>query len=186
MRHWTERSTTRLLVQLAAVPAAGGLTASRVLAATGLANAGVSPVELKELVYHAVPYVDVAWVFYYLHAVNNILTAAGVELPLPLQATSTPETRQQRGHQVQIRIVGAGRVPRCTPTPQEWRTVLTSAGTGVVGQRCSHRSSQGLRAEHRITRRRLLRSYLSREWVNRTQRRWDPSAERLIPLIRFA
>ena len=101
---------TRLLVQLAAVLAAGGLAEFQVLATAGLANAGVSPVELKELVYHAVPYVGLARVFDYLHAVNDILTAAGVELPLPGQATSTTETRQQRGHQVQERIVGAGRV----------------------------------------------------------------------------
>ena len=101
---------TRLLVQLAAVLAAGGLAEFQVLATAGLANAGFSPVELKELVYHAVPYVGLARVFDYLHAVNDILTAAGVELPLPPQATSTPETRQQHGHQVQERIVGAGRV----------------------------------------------------------------------------
>ena len=48
--------------------------------------------------------------FDYLHAVNDILTAAGVELPLPGQATSTPDTRLDRGRQVQERIVGAGRV----------------------------------------------------------------------------
>ena len=101
---------TRLLVQLAAVLAAGGLAEFRVLAIAGLANAGVGPVELKELVYHAVPYVGLARAFDFLHAVNDILTAAGVELPLPGQATSTPETRHTRGEQVQERIVGAGRV----------------------------------------------------------------------------
>jgi 4-carboxymuconolactone decarboxylase len=101
---------TRLLVQLAAVLSAGGLAEFRVLANAGLANAGVSPVELKELVYHAVPYVGMARVFDYLHAVNDILTAAGVELPVPGQATSSPATRQERGREVQERIVGAGRV----------------------------------------------------------------------------
>ena len=103
---------TRLLVQLAATLAAGGLAEFKVLATVGLANAGVSPVELKELVYQALPYVGLARVFDYLHAVNDILGAAGVELPLPGQATSTPETRHERGQQVQERIVGAGRVER--------------------------------------------------------------------------
>jgi len=111
---------TRLLVQLAAVLAAGGLAEFRVLAAAGLANAGVSPVELKELVYHAVPYVGLARVFDYLHATNDILTSAGVELPLPGQATSTPDTRQERGRMVQERIVGAGRVTQMhTDAPQD-------------------------------------------------------------------
>lgn len=101
---------TRLLVQLAAVLAAGGLTEFRVLAAAALTNAGVTAVELKEIVYHAVAYVGMARVYDYLHAVNDILTAAGVELPLPGQATSTPETRQSVGFRVQEQIVGAGRV----------------------------------------------------------------------------
>jgi 4-carboxymuconolactone decarboxylase len=81
-----------------------------VLAAAGLGNAGVSPVELKELVYHAVPYVGLARVFDYLHAANDVLTAAGVQLPLAGRATSTPQTRHVRGKQVQERILGAGRV----------------------------------------------------------------------------
>src|SRR6478736_9513216 len=88
---------TRLLVQLAATLAAGGLTEFRVLATAALANAGVGPVELKELVYQAVPYVGMARVFDYLHAANDILTAAGVELPPPGRATSNPQTRHQRG-----------------------------------------------------------------------------------------
>ena len=88
---------TRVLVQLAAVLASGGLAEFRVLATAALTNAGVSPVELKELVYQAVPYVGLARVFDYLHAVNEILTAAGVDLPLPGQATSTPDTRLEHG-----------------------------------------------------------------------------------------
>jgi 4-carboxymuconolactone decarboxylase len=101
---------TRLLVQLAATLAAGGLGEFRVLAAAALAHASVSPVELKELVYQAVPYVGLARAFDYLHAANDILTAAGIELPLPEQATSRPETRHERGRKVQERIVGDGRV----------------------------------------------------------------------------
>src|ERR1700712_5413103 len=103
---------TRLLVQLAAVLAAGGLAEFKVLANAGLANAGVTPIELKELVYQAVPYVGMARAYDFLHAVNDILTAAGVELPLPGQATSTPETRQEQGRPVQQRIVGVGRVDK--------------------------------------------------------------------------
>lgn len=118
---------TRLLVQLAATLAAGGIAEFKVLATAGFATAGVSPVELKELVYHAVPYVGLARVFDYLHTVNDILGAAGVELPLPGQATSTPETRYQRGQQVQERIVGAGLVTQMHAAPR-W-TASTSSVT---------------------------------------------------------
>ena len=103
---------TRLLVQLAAVLAAGGLAEFTVLATAGIAHAGVTPVELKEPVYQAVAYVGIARAYDYLNAVNDILTAAGVQLPLPSQTTSTPGTRQQQGRQVQERIVGPGRVEK--------------------------------------------------------------------------
>ena len=110
---------TRLMVQLAAVLAAGGLAEFRVLAGAALANAGVSPVELKEVVYQAVAYVGMARTYDYLHAVNEILAERGVELPLPPQATTTAETRFERGIVVQKKIVGDERVeamPRCAVT----------------------------------------------------------------------
>src|ERR1700712_3209167 len=103
---------TRLLVQLAAALAAGGPAEFRILATAALAHAGVTPVELKEVVYQAVAYIGLARAYDYLHTVNDVLTTAGVELPLPGQATSTPESRQKRGRQVQEQIVGAGRVDK--------------------------------------------------------------------------
>ncbi len=84
---------TRLLVQLAAVLAAGGLAEFQVLATAVLANAGVSPVELKELVYHAVPYVGLARVFDYLHAVNDILTAVGAGRVEQMHADAPPDCK---------------------------------------------------------------------------------------------
>ena len=94
------------MVQLAAILAAGGLAEFRVLAAAAVANGGVSPVELKEVVYQAVAYVGMARAFDYLHAVNDVLTDEGVELPLPGQSASTPQTRLEHGKSVQGRIVG--------------------------------------------------------------------------------
>ena len=82
---------TRLMVQLAAILAAGGLAEFRVMAAAAVANGGVSPVELKEIVYQSVAYVGMARAFDYLHAVNDVLTEAGVEMPLPGQSASTPQ-----------------------------------------------------------------------------------------------
>jgi 4-carboxymuconolactone decarboxylase len=96
---------TQLMVQLAAVLAAGGLAEFRVLAAAAVANGGVSPVELKEIVYQSVAYVGMARAFDYLHAANDILTKAGVELPLPGQSASTV-ARLEHGKSVQGRIVG--------------------------------------------------------------------------------
>lgn len=97
---------TRLLVQLGATLAAGGPGEFRVLAAAAIERGGVSPVELKELVYQGIAYVGMARAYDYLHAVNEILADAGVGLPLPGQSASTPETRLEYGKSVQAKIVG--------------------------------------------------------------------------------
>ena len=111
---------TRLMVQLAAILAAGGLAEFRVVAAAAVANGGVSPVELKEIVYQSVAYVGMARAFDYPHAVNDVLTEAGVELPLPGQSASTPQTQLEHGKAVQGRIVGDDAVAaRLTGTPAD-------------------------------------------------------------------
>ena len=71
---------------------------------------GVTPVEVKEIVYQAVPYVGLAKVFDFLHVTNEVLAERGVELPLPAQSASTPETRAEVGLAVQKQIVGAEKV----------------------------------------------------------------------------
>jgi 4-carboxymuconolactone decarboxylase len=93
-------SRTRLIVQLAAMIAAQAVSEYRVMLGAAL-TIGVTPVEVKEIVYQAVPYVGMAKVFDFLHATNDVLTERGVELPLPAQATTTPEDRLAKGRAVQ-------------------------------------------------------------------------------------
>ncbi len=100
---------TRLMVQLAAMIACQALAEYRVLLGAAL-TVGVSPVEVKEIVYQAVPYVGMAKVFDFLHVTNDVLTERGVDLPLPGQSTTTPDTRFEQGLAVQKQIVGADRV----------------------------------------------------------------------------
>jgi 4-carboxymuconolactone decarboxylase len=96
---------TRLMVQLAALIACQGLSEYRVMLGAAL-TVGVTPVEAKEIVYHAVPYVGMAKVFDFLHASNEVLTERGTEPPLPGQSTTTPVTRMAKGRAVQARIIG--------------------------------------------------------------------------------
>lgn len=111
---------TRLMVQLAAILAAGGLAQFRVVAAAAVAGGGVSPVELKEIVYQSVAYVGMARAYDYLHAANDVLTEAGAGLPLPGQSASTPQTRLEHGKAVQARIIGDDAVTaRLTGTPAD-------------------------------------------------------------------
>jgi 4-carboxymuconolactone decarboxylase len=100
---------TRLMTQLAAIIASHAVAEYRAMLGAAL-TAGVTPVEAKEIVYQAVPYVGMAKVFDFLHATNDVLTERGVELPLPGRSTTTPETRAALGLAVQKEIVGAERV----------------------------------------------------------------------------
>jgi 4-carboxymuconolactone decarboxylase len=69
-------------------------------------NIGVTPVEIKEIAYQAVPYVGIAKVFDVIHATNEILTERGVALPMPGQSTTTPENRAEKGLAISKQIVG--------------------------------------------------------------------------------
>ena len=100
---------TRLMVQLASMIACQAVGEYRVMLGAAL-TVGVTPIEAKEIVYQAVPYVGMARVFDFIHATNDVLTARGVQLPLEGQSTTTPETRADKGLAVQKEIVGAGRI----------------------------------------------------------------------------
>lgn len=100
---------TRLLVQLAALVACQAQGEYRVVLGAALAN-GVTPVEAKELLYQAVAYLGIGKVFDFLNLTNDVLTERGVELPLPSQSTTTPETRFAKGWAAQAQIVGEERL----------------------------------------------------------------------------
>jgi 4-carboxymuconolactone decarboxylase len=96
---------TRLMVQVAATIACQALGEYRVMLEAAL-NIGVTPVDAKEILYQAVPYVGMAKVFDFLHATNEVSQKRGVALPLPPQGTTSPDTRAERGLAVQKQIVG--------------------------------------------------------------------------------
>jgi 4-carboxymuconolactone decarboxylase len=100
VRHGNLDLRTRLMVQLAAIIACQALREYRVMLGAAL-TVGVTPVEAKEILYQAVPYVGMAKVFDFIHVTNEVLTERGVKLPLPGQSTTTPENRAEKGLAVQ-------------------------------------------------------------------------------------
>jgi len=96
---------TRMLCILASNIASQGRTAYRTTL-EGALNAGVTPVEVKEALYQAVPYVGMARTVDFVHIVNGVLTARGVALPLEGQSATSPETRFEKGLAVQKAIFG--------------------------------------------------------------------------------
>jgi 4-carboxymuconolactone decarboxylase len=111
LRHGNLGARTRLMVQLAAMIACQALREYRVMLGAALA-VGVTPVEIKEIVYQAVPYVGMAKVFDFIHATNDVLTERGVALPLPGQSTTTPGDRAEKGLAVQKQIIGSDAVEK--------------------------------------------------------------------------
>jgi 4-carboxymuconolactone decarboxylase len=108
-RHGSVDLKTRLMVQLAAMIASQALREYRMMLGAAL-TVGVTPVEIKEVVYQAVPYVGMAKVFDFIHATNEVFTERGMALPLPGQSTTTPDDRMAQGLKVQKEIVGSDRV----------------------------------------------------------------------------
>jgi 4-carboxymuconolactone decarboxylase len=95
----------RLLAQLASLIACQSVAEYRVMLGAAL-QVGVTPVEIKELVYQAVPYTGMARVFDFLHATNDVFKDRGIRLPLEGQSTTTRATRREQGLQVQKRLFG--------------------------------------------------------------------------------
>ena len=96
---------TRLIVILASLIAQQTLSEYKVML-VGALNVGVTPVEVKEIVYQSVPYVGIAKVFDFIHATNEILESRGIKLPLEGQSTTSPETRFDKGLALQKEIFG--------------------------------------------------------------------------------
>ena len=96
---------TRIMTILAACIASQALTEYRVMLGAAL-NIGVTPVEAKEVLYQAVPYVGIAKVYDFIHATNEVLSARGIALPLEGQSITSPEDRHEKGLALQKAIFG--------------------------------------------------------------------------------
>ncbi len=107
---------TRLMVILASMIASQALGEYKVMLG-GALNVGVTPVQVKEIVYQAVPYVGMAKVYDFIHATNEILESLGIKLPLEGQSTTSPETRFQKGLEVQKSIFGESVEKRMQESP---------------------------------------------------------------------
>jgi len=102
---------TRLMVILASMIACQAVAEYKVMLG-GALNVGVTPIEVKEIVYQAVPYVGMAKVYDFINATNEILEGRGVKLPLEGQSTTSPETRLEKGLAFQKAMIGEERIDK--------------------------------------------------------------------------
>ena len=113
---------TRFLAILATLLGCQGLDEFRIMLPAAL-NVGLTPVEVKEVVYQAVAYLGMGRVYPFLKTVNEILTGRGVRLPLEGQATTTMDTRLEAGNQAQVDIFGEGMRNFQNSGPEESRHI---------------------------------------------------------------
>jgi 4-carboxymuconolactone decarboxylase len=110
---------TRLILQLAAIIASQAVREYKAMMGAAL-NVGVTPVEVKEVLYQAVPYLGMAKAYDFIQATNEVLTERGITLRLPGQSTTTPETRMENGLAAQKQIIGEDVVDKLyTSSPQD-------------------------------------------------------------------
>ena len=69
-------------------------------------NVGITPIEIKEILYQAVPYVGILKVLDLLEPTNKIFEEREIKLPLEKQGTTTLENRFDKGLEVQKSIFG--------------------------------------------------------------------------------
>lgn len=69
-------------------------------------NAGVTPVEIKEIVYQATAYLGIGRTYPFLDITNEVLKDGGITLPLEGQKTTTPDDRVQKGEDKQVELFG--------------------------------------------------------------------------------
>ena len=97
---------TRFIAILATLVGCQGIDEFRCMVPAAM-NMGVTPVEIKEIVYQAVAYLGIGRVFPFLKAINEVLDKMGIKLSLEGQSTTT-ENRLEKGIQTQIDIFGEG------------------------------------------------------------------------------
>jgi 4-carboxymuconolactone decarboxylase len=110
---------TRVMMIVASTIASQALSEYKVMLGAAL-NVGITPVELKEILYQSVPYVGIAKVFDFIHATNDVLQSRGISVPLDGQSTTTPDSRYEKGLEVQTEIFGdmIGKLSKESPKDQ--------------------------------------------------------------------
>ncbi|WP_321141528.1 carboxymuconolactone decarboxylase family protein, partial [Campylobacter fetus] len=96
---------TRIMLWLGCLIASGGLREYKRVVNAALKN-GVTPNNIKEILYQSVPYVGFAKVDEFIYVCNEVFKDNGVELPLKNASTTTASDREEKGLAVQRAFFG--------------------------------------------------------------------------------
>lgn len=98
---------TRFMAILAVLLGCGGTEEFKIMMPASM-NFGLTPVEIKEIIYQAVDYLGIGRVYPFLKISNEVFLDQGIKLPLEPQATTTMKNRLEKGIQAQVEIFGDG------------------------------------------------------------------------------
>lgn len=123
---------TRFMGILAVLLGCQGCDAFREMAGAAL-QAGVTPVEIREIVYQAAAYLGFGRVFPFFKALQEVFRERNIALPLEAQGTNTKETRRETGTQCQVEIFGDGMRDFWKSGPEETRHINTWLAANCFG-----------------------------------------------------
>lgn len=89
----------------------------------GALHVGLTPVEIKEIIYQAVAYLGLGRVYPFFAISNEVFSKHGIALPLAPQGTTTPANRREKGTQAQVEIFGEGMRDFWNSGPEETRHI---------------------------------------------------------------
>lgn len=113
---------TRMWAILATLVGCQGIDEFKVMLVAAY-HLGVTPVEMKEIVYQGTAYLGIGRTLPFLHAVNAFCEKEGIALPLEGQSTTDPTTRLEKGSQAQVDIFGEGMRNFYCSGPEESRHI---------------------------------------------------------------
>lgn len=65
-------------------------------------NIGVTPIEIKEILYQSLAYIGLSKMYEFLKITNKIFTGNGIKLPLDSQSTISYDERLETGYNIQV------------------------------------------------------------------------------------
>lgn len=113
---------TRNLAVLAALLGCGGAELFGKMLSAAL-NAGVSPVQAREVVYQAAAYLGMGRVYPFLSQMNGVFASRGIALPLVGQKRVGGKDRVTAGERTQVEIFGDGMRGFAESGPEETRHI---------------------------------------------------------------
>ena len=87
-------------------------------------NVGVTPIQIREVVYQCAPFVGFPKVLNALEVINKVFESRGIKLPLDAGATVQEGQRFERGKEQQVPLYGEGMKQNLKTLPGEFAEVI--------------------------------------------------------------